>query len=67
MEQDEFVYEYRMGSAIFRFEAHHEHEAQQYRPYALLHFQDTLGQNFSESALQGPIRISLDHGMSVRA
>ncbi len=54
MEQNEVLYEYKMGSEVFRFEAPSHEEAEMSRSYALLHFAEKLGTLFSEEALQGP-------------
>jgi hypothetical protein len=62
MEQDEYVYEYRMGNEVFRFEAHGPKEAHDYRPYVLLHFRELLGSNFSEDTLKGPVRVKSPDG-----
>ena len=54
MEQDYAVYEFRMGTERFVFEAHNPRDAAKYEKYALLHFRERLGDKFSEKALQGP-------------
>ena len=62
MEQDEFIYEYQMGDEIFRFEAHGPKEAQDYRPYVVLHFREKLGAKFSEANLYGTRLIKVPEG-----
>ncbi|MBC7384883.1 MAG: hypothetical protein H7301_01825 [Cryobacterium sp.] len=57
MEQDEVVYQYLMGSEVYRFESPSDHEAHHHREYALLHFQEKLGPLFDLSALRGPERV----------
>jgi hypothetical protein len=62
MEQDEKMYEYRMGHEVFRFEAQGHKAAVDYRPYVLLHFRELMGSAFSEDALKGPIPVKLPDG-----
>ncbi len=57
MEQDEALYEYKLGSETFRFEAHSMEEAIKTRTYAILHFADRLGRLFDETAIVGPDRV----------
>ena len=54
MEQDQVIFEFRMGSERFIFEAHNPRDAAKYQKYALLHFRERLGESFSERALEGP-------------
>jgi hypothetical protein len=54
MEQDEALYEYKMGSEVYRFEAHSHGEAEKMRTYALQYFSEKLGPLFSTEALLGP-------------
>jgi hypothetical protein len=54
MEQDEKLYEYRMGSEVFRFEAGSHEEAERFSPYALIHFAEKLGTLFAPEAMRGP-------------
>lgn len=59
MEQDSLVFEYEMKGEKFRFEAHNAEEAKKYRPYAMIHFQEKLGGEFTENRLHGPVVVVL--------
>ena len=54
MEQDERLYEYKMGSEVYRFEARSHSEAEVLRGSALQYFAEHLGTLFAEEALIGP-------------
>ena len=62
MEQDEALYEYKMGSEVYRFEAHSHGEAVKLRTYAIQYFSEKLGSLFSEEALIGPELAPLPKG-----
>ena len=64
MEQDEHIYEYRMGSEVFRFEARWHGDAETLRGAALQYFAEHLGTLFSESALVGPDLVPFSEGPS---
>ena len=57
MEQDEVVYQFIMGSEVYRFESHSDEEAKKHREYALIHFEEKLGHLFNFEALRGPERV----------
>ncbi len=63
MEQDENVYEYLMGPEVFRFECRSEEEAEKFREYALMHFQEKLGALFAIDALRGPKKAGMPSRM----
>lgn len=54
MEQSDRVYEYRLNDQVFTFEAPSKEEAEKHRQYAILHFKDTVGDNFNETHVKGP-------------
>lgn len=54
MEQDERLYEYTMGSEVYRFDARSHAEAEALRGIALQYFAEHLGGLFDEDALVGP-------------
>jgi hypothetical protein len=54
MEQDERLYEYKMGSEVYRFEARNHAEALELRGSAIQYFAEHLATLFSEDALVGP-------------
>lgn len=59
MEQDERLYEYKMGSEVYRFEARTHAEAEAYRGIAIQFFAERLATLFSEEALIGPEVVDL--------
>lgn len=55
MEQNEALYEYKMGSEVYRFEAPSRAHAEKMRGSAIQYFAEkTLISHFAESALVGP-------------
>lgn len=66
MEQDETLYEYKMASEIYRFEAHSHEEAEKIRSYALIHFNEKLGPLFSADALVGPDLVQMPKGFIMK-
>jgi hypothetical protein len=54
MEQDERLYEYKMASEVFRFDARSHAEALKMRGEAIEYFAEHLGVLFDEAALIGP-------------
>jgi hypothetical protein len=59
MEQDDCIYEYRLGGEVFRFEAHGKEAAEGWKRYAVLHFQEQLGPRFAEKDILGPVAVHL--------
>lgn len=66
MEQDETLYEYKMASETYRFEAHSHEEAEKVRSYALIHFTEKLGPLFSIDAMVGPDLVQMPKGFVVK-
>lgn len=66
MEQDEILYEFKMGSEVYRFEAHSHEEAERNRPYAIMFFAEKLGNLFSEEALVGPDLAEIPSGFILK-
>lgn len=62
MEQDERLYEYTMGSEVYRFEARNHAEAEEMRGSALFFFAERLGTLFSEDAISGPELVPMPKG-----
>jgi hypothetical protein len=54
MEQDERLYEYKMGSEVYRFEARSHAEAMKMRGDAIEYFAERAGPLYSEAAVVGP-------------
>jgi len=54
MEQDERLYEYTMGSEVYRFEARTHSDAEKMRGDAIQYFAERAGSLFSEAAVAGP-------------
>ncbi len=57
MEQDERLYEYRMGSEVFRFEALSHADAELFRGEAVEFFAERAGTLFSDDAIVGPVLV----------
>jgi hypothetical protein len=62
MEQDERMYEYKMGSEVFRFEARTHAEAEEMRGEAIQYFAERAGTLFEEEAIVGPSLAPLPEG-----
>ncbi|MBS1962073.1 MAG: hypothetical protein JST04_07655 [Bdellovibrionales bacterium] len=62
MEQDERLYEYTMGSEVYRFEARNHAEAEEMRGSAMRFFAERLATLFSEDAITGPELVPMPSG-----
>ncbi len=62
MEQDERLYEYKMASEVFRFDARSHAEALVMRGEAIEYFAEHLGVAFDEGALIGPMIVEPSAG-----
>jgi hypothetical protein len=59
MEQDELLYEYKMGGEVFRFEARSHAEALLMRGPAIAYFTERARGLFDEDAIVGPDRVEM--------
>lgn len=64
MEQDERLYEYKMGSEVYRFDARSHAEAELMRGNAIQYFAEHLGVLFDEDALTGPTIVPMTEGFA---
>ena len=67
MEQDERLYEYKMASEVFRFEALTHEDALIMRGEAIEYFAEHLGVAFEEEALVGPELVEPPSGFNFKS
>jgi hypothetical protein len=65
MEQDDILFEFKLGKEAYRFEAPSLEEAEKFRSIAMDFFRNTVGLDPSGEKLEGPVRVKLPEGFRI--